>query len=908
MLEPLRADAPRRIGPYEVLARLGAGGMGEVFLARGTGLPETGPGAGTGSLGAVPGAGTGGSAGGGAAGAGEGASGGGASRDGASGGGVSGGGAAAPLPGVFVAVKTVRRDVAGEPAFRDRFRREIKVASLVDSPYAAAPVGGDADAGTPWLATEYVPGPSLAQAVRRGGALPVPAVRALGAGIARALADLHRAGVLHRDLKPGNVMLSVDGPRLIDFGIARSSAATTMTATGVMVGTPSFMSPEHVAGARRVTAASDVFCLGSLLCYAATGEDPFGDGPLAAVLYRVSQADADLSRVPEELRGTLAACLAADPADRPAPERLAELLGPVPAKAFPWPEGVREHIGEYGGELARLVASGGPLLEVPAGFGPVVVPDVPGLHSAPTLAPGSPAAGPTAPTAPTGPPRRGRLLAAVLALAVAAGGTGAYLLWPRDGGGEAGKAPAKAAGPRVPGVDDRGPADGSGFVAQNAAQRPAGWKPWRAELGAPAFGCSAGEAALVCRTTDGRYEALDPAGGKRLWTADLVEDPRDDRSFIGPTGGVFVAGGTAVPAVHGPYAVLLSGGRLQVRDARSGAVRWEKEGPSGGGLATRPVVADGAVFVPTGDDAGGRMTAFALADGRELWSKALTNADLARVEYRDFEPVAAANGLVYAMSDAGFVAYDARTGDQRGQVPSEAKACDVLLVRGRYAYCAPLDATNEGPLVLHRLDAVTLSPAGPGRLAVPAGVAESGAWPAAVSDRAAVVLDAGPLPWADWGKTDAPAGVYVLDPATGRSLGHYPAPALTSADGRRQLLSNPLITGSALVYADFSALRVVPLGADGRPGKERVVPVPGAPGPRAEEEYDRPAGTYLDREVRPPQVLPLGGVAHVVYDTGVVVSVELPREALGTTPDRAAGRGTGQTADRTAGSAAGEKE
>ncbi|MFC7931685.1 protein kinase domain-containing protein [Streptomyces cinereoruber] len=864
MLGPLRADAPRRIGPYEVLARLGAGGMGEVFLARGTGLPETSPGSDPGG----------------------------------------GGGPVAPVQGVFVAVKTVRRDVAGEPAFRDRFRREIRVASLVDSPYAAAPVGGDADAGTPWLATEYVPGPSLAQAVRRGGALPVGTVRALGAGIARALADLHRAGVLHRDLKPGNVMLSVDGPRLIDFGIARSSTATTMTATGVMVGTPSFMSPEHVAGARRVTAASDVFCLGSLLCYAATGEDPFGDGPLAAVLYRVSQAEADLSRVPEELRGTLAACLAADPADRPSPERLAELLGPAPAKAFPWPEGVREHIGEYGRELAQLVASGGPLLEAPAGFGPVVVPDVPGLHSVPTLAPGAPHSV-SPPTAPVGRdrPRRGRLLAAALALVVAAGGTGAYLLWPEDGdggegggGGGKGKAPVKAAGPRVPGVDDRGPADGSGFVAQNAAQRPAGWKPWRAELGAPAFGCSAGEAALVCRTTDGRYEALDPAGGKRLWAADLVEDPRDDQSFIGPTGGVFVAGGTAVPAVHGPYAVLLSGGRLQVRDARSGTVRWEKEGPSGGGLATRPVVADGTVFVPTGDDAGGRMAAFALADGRELWSKALTNADLARVDFRDFEPVAAANGLVYAMSDAGFVAYDARTGDQRGQVPPEAKECNALLVRGRYAYCAPLDATNEAPLALHRLDAVTLSPVGPGRLAVPTGVAESGAWPAAVSDRAAVVLDAGPARWVDRRDTDAHDGVYVLDPATGGRLGHYPIPPL-AADGRRQLVSPPLLTGSALVYADYSALRVVPIGEDGRPGKERVVPVPGAPGPRAEEEYDRSGGTHLDREIRPPLVLPLGGVAHVVYDTGVVVSVELPREALGTAPDRATGSAAGPASE-----------
>ncbi|KOX23136.1 MULTISPECIES: serine/threonine-protein kinase [unclassified Streptomyces] len=880
MLGPLREGAPRRIGPYEVLARLGAGGMGEVFLARGAGTdsgagspPRTGPGAGSvpgAAEGAppVPGAGPPPGAGGGAP-----------PVPGAGGPpGAAGGPGRAPVRDVFVAVKTVRRDVAGDPAFRDRFRREIRIASLVDSAYAAAPVGGDADAETPWLATAYVPGPSLSQAVRRGGALPVDAVRALGAGVARALADLHRAGVLHRDLKPGNVMLSVDGPRLIDFGIARSSTATTMTATGVMVGSPSFMSPEHVAGARRVTTASDVFCLGSLLCYAATGEDPFGDGPLAAVLYRVSRAEADLSRVPEELRGAVAACLAVDPAARPAPERLVELLGPAPAKVFPWPEGVREHIGEYGRELAQLVASGGPLLEAPAGFGPVVGPASRGLHSAPTLAPAG---------LPRRRPRRGRLLAAVLAPAVVAGGAGAYLLWP-EGGGE-GKAPAKAAGPRVPGVDDRGPADTSGFVAQNAAQRPAGWRPWRAKLGAPAFGCSAGEAAVVCRTTDGRYEALDPADGKRLWAADLVDDPRDDQSFIGPTGGVFVAGGTGVPAVHGPYAVLLSGGRLQVRDARSGTVRWEKEGPGGGGLATRPVVADGTVFVPTGDDTSGRMTAFALADGRERWSKALTNADLSRAEYRDFEPVAYANGLVYALSDAGFVAYDARTGDQRGQVPPEAEECDALLVRGRYAYCAPLDALNTKPLVLHRLDAVTLSPVGPGRLAVPAGVADSGAWPTAVSDRAAVVLDAGPMRWASSGNKGEPGGVYVLDPATGKSLGHYPLPPLTTADGRRQLVSNPLITGSALVYADFSALRVVPLGADGRPGAERAVPVPGAPGPRADEEYDLSGGTYLDREVRPPLVLPLGGVAHVVYDKGVVVSVGLPREALGEAPAPAAG-------------------
>ncbi|MFF8374787.1 PQQ-binding-like beta-propeller repeat protein [Streptomyces sp. NPDC015661] len=817
VLGPLREGAPRRIGPYEVLARLGAGGMGEVFLAR--------------------------------------------DADGVG-------------NGTFVALKTVRRDVVGDPAFRDRFRREIKVAALVDSAYAAAPVGGDADAEVPWLATAYVPGPSLSQAVRRGGPLPVAAVRALGADVARALADLHRAGVLHRDLKPGNVMLSVDGPRLIDFGIARSSTATTMTSTGLMVGTPSFMSPEHVAGARRVTAASDVFCLGSLLCYAATGEDPFGDGPLAAVLYRVSRAEADLSRVPEELRGTIAACLAVDPADRPAPEALAGLLGTGAAKLFPWPEGVRDHIGEYGRELAQLVASGGPLLEAgPAAPGPLVTATVPGLHSVPTLAPAS---SPTVPAAEAPRKRRKRLLAAVLALAVAAGGLGVYLLWPEPAPPP--RAPAKAAGPRVPGVSDRGPADASGVVAQNAAQRPAGWKPWRAKLTAPAFGCSAGEQALVCRTTDGRYEALDPANGKRLWTADLVADPRDAMSFIGPTGGIFIAGGTAVPAVHDSSVVLLSGERVQVRDARSGAVRWEKKSTAGARMRTQPVVGDGMVFVPTGDETSGHMTAFSLADGRELWSKSLTNADLARGDFRDFEPVAYAKGLVYAMSDGGFVAFDAKTGQQRGQVPSEAKGCDSLHIQGRYAYCAPTNASNADRLELYRLDAATLAPVGSGPLAVPADVAKSGAWPTALSARAAVVLDRGPMSWADWGNTGEPAGVYVLDPATGKAFGHYPIPPVTSADGKQQLVSDPLIAGTSVLYADFSALHLVPLGSGGAPGKERVVPVPGAPGPRAKDPYDRVDGTYLDREIRPPVVLPLGGVAHVVYDTGVVASVALPEE------------------------------
>ncbi|MFF8278577.1 PQQ-binding-like beta-propeller repeat protein [Streptomyces lateritius] len=791
VLGPLREGAPRQIGPYQVWARLGAGGMGEVFLGR------------------------------------------------------------LPGDGSFVAVKTVRRDVAGDSAFRDRFRREIRVASRVRSAYAAAPVGGDADAEVPWLATAYVPGPSLSQAVRRGGPLPVATVREVGAGIARALADLHGAGVLHRDLKPGNVMLSVDGPRLIDFGIARDNGATTMTATGLMVGTPSFMSPEHVAGARHVTGASDVFCLGSLLCYAATGEDPFGDGPVAAVLYRVSQAEADLDRVPEELRAVIGACLGRDPAQRPSPAGLVELLGGGDdgGRAPAWPEGVREHIGEYGRELAQLVASGGPLRGIPAA--PVVAP---GLDQLPTMPPVPPSA----------PPRKRHrgLLAAAVGLAVVAGGLGTYPLWPEDGTKRTppGQAAAPPDGPRVPGVDDRGLADASGVVPQNAAQRPAGWRPWRAKLSAPAFGCSAGEAVVVCRTVDGRYEALDTASGRELWSADLVEDERDDDSYVGPTGAVFVAGDTARPVVHDEVAVLASGDRLQVRDARTGAVRWEKEAMGSQGTASRPIVADGIVFAATKstpelslEQVG--MTAFSLTDGRQLWTKALTNDDIARSEIKEFEPVAYAKGTVYALSDAGLVAYDGRTGDVRGEVGREARACETLKVFGASAYCVSTPHTSDAEQRLHVLESGTL--------------ASKGSLPAPVEKLRPDVVGANAVVGFD-------GGLKILDPRSGEELGSFPVKA--APDGLAHAWSAPLLVGDQVVHADYTSLWTVRLGADGKPAGPKVTPVPGAPGPRAEKGVADPMnGQPFADMIRAPEVLPIGGIAYVVYDQGAVASVELPK-------------------------------
>lgn len=418
MLGPLREDSPRRIGPYGVRARLGAGGMGEVFL------------------------------------------------------GVHDGG------GEPVAVKTVRRDVARDPGFRSRFRREITVARSVSGPHLALLLDGDADAEVPWLATGYVAGPTLSAAVRRAGAMDEAEVRMLGAGLARALAAVHAAGIVHRDVKPGNVMLAADGPSLIDFGIARDSGATPLTTTSRMVGSPAFMSPEHVAGSGRVVPASDVFCLASVLCYAVTGRDPFGDGPVAAVLYRVKYVEADLDDVPDALRAVLERCLVADPAARPAAAELAELLDP--GAAGRWPDPVAQHIAEHERELARVVALGGPLLP---GYTPTEAtadsrPELhqlptqgtdftPGLHIAPTQGPG---------LAP--PPRRSRraLAVSLAALIVLGAATGGILAW-RNKGGEPGGTARGGGSPAariVAGIDENGGPDASGTVPYGRDVRPHG--------------------------------------------------------------------------------------------------------------------------------------------------------------------------------------------------------------------------------------------------------------------------------------------------------------------------------------------------------------------------------------------------------------------------------------------------
>jgi serine/threonine protein kinase len=246
-----------------------------------------------------------------------------------------------------VAVKVIRSDLAADPDFRARFRREVAAARRVNGLFTAMVVDADVDAPEPWLATAYVAGPSLAEAVRQQGSLPVNSVLALAAGLAESLAAIHAAGVVHRDLKPSNVLLGPDGPCVIDFGISRAVEQTSLTRVGFVIGSPGFMSPEQAEG-HEVGPASDIFSLGAVLAFAAIADSPFGSGSTAALVYRIVYSPPNLEGVPDEIRPLLERCLAKDPAQRPtASELLAEVGAAEPetgwlpepfTRAFPDPQ------------------------------------------------------------------------------------------------------------------------------------------------------------------------------------------------------------------------------------------------------------------------------------------------------------------------------------------------------------------------------------------------------------------------------------------------------------------------------------------------------------------------------------------------------------------------------------------
>lgn len=296
-MKPLGASDPREVGRYRVIAELGVGAMGRVLLGYGA-------------------------------------------------------------DGRLVAVKQVRPQLADDDGFRARFHREVTASRKVSGAYTAAVLDADADAPIPWLASVFIPGPSLREAVDGTGPLPEDAVLRLAAGLAAALAEIHRVGLVHRDLKPSNVLLTEDGPRVIDFGIARaaeSDGSTELTRAGWLVGSPGFMSPEQAEG-RPLTPASDVFSLGCVLVMACTGQSPFAGPSMPRIVYNLVHSEPDLTAIPQRVRLIIQSCLAKDPTSRPAPAQLLEMIGPIAPSARPWPPQVHRLIAKQHADVARLLS------------------------------------------------------------------------------------------------------------------------------------------------------------------------------------------------------------------------------------------------------------------------------------------------------------------------------------------------------------------------------------------------------------------------------------------------------------------------------------------------------------------------------------------------------------------------
>ncbi|AKZ53507.1 putative serine-threonine protein kinase [Streptomyces ambofaciens ATCC 23877] len=290
-----------------------------------------------------------------------------------------------------LALKVIRPEFSEDPEFRRRFKQEVHAAQRVQGLYTAPVIDFDTDGPQPWLATAYVPGPSLAHAVAQHGGLPVRSVLLLTVGVAEALNVIHGAGVVHRDLKPANVLLASDGPRVIDFGIARAADTTALTGTGVSVGTPTFMAPEQ-ASAGTVTPATDVFALGQIAAFAAIGAPAYGEGSSHAVLYRIVHEDPDLSRLPEELLPLVTRCLSRDPAGRPS---LTEIIGMCHALS---PDALRQGEDWLPQTVAGSITERLRLPE-PARTPP---PQAPVAPTPTQVSPPNPAPGPVDPYAPTG--------------------------------------------------------------------------------------------------------------------------------------------------------------------------------------------------------------------------------------------------------------------------------------------------------------------------------------------------------------------------------------------------------------------------------------------------------------------------------------------------------------------------
>ena len=667
---------PRQIGPYRVVRRLGAGGMGQVFLGR------------------------------------------------------------SPA-GRMVAIKVIHPSMADDENYRARFRREITAARAVGGVYTAPVVDADPDASPPWLAIAFLQGMSLQETVKRHGPLPPPAVRMLGAALAEALRSIHGAGVVHRDLKPSNVMLTPEGPRVIDFGIARPTEATTLTKTGATLGTPAYMSPEQASG-EEAGPASDIFSLGGVLTYAATGVGPFGQGAVHEVVYRVLHTEPALDGIVDPgLRTLVAACLEKDPARRPGPDWL---LAQLSADQVAFPQGTHWLPPNVAHDVAQRVQA----------------------------------------TVPSGPSRRGLLAlgvgGALAAGLLTAGGAG-YVLLRDDGpalwtyrlpegmqvrtrlvvhGGtvfvfaserltgetvaiEARTGKRKWRGSFTAARDSSAAMlDGRGFVYDSSGEVLTGFDTatgrtlWTQRLKtfglAPAPVASAGVVCLAGSEETGEYGvyAFDAASGTPRWRFGVDDIARS---------GAAVSGNMCYAATRNGF--------VHGIDLATGSVRWR--GRTGAGSHVTPMVTGDLVAVLTQD---GVVHGFDAADGRRRWRTPL--GDGAAADSPDAVAAGVSGGIVFVAGHDGVLyAVDAATGRERWRRPGGRPG----LTAGQRGYAIPsvgggLAVTTDNEGTVTALDAAT------GRPRWERGVSSG------LRERP---LIGGSLVY--WGGT---GGLYVLDLATGR--------------------------------------------------------------------------------------------------------------------------------------------
>ncbi|MFH0516509.1 PQQ-binding-like beta-propeller repeat protein [Streptomyces sp. M41] len=702
-METLTPDDPRELGSYRLLRRLGAGGMGRVYLARSPG-------------------------------------------------------------GRTVAVKVVRQDLADDADFRGRFRHEVETAKAVSGRFTAPVVDADPEAALPWLATSYVLGPDLTDVVAAHGALPERTVRALAAGLAAALQEVHAAGLIHRDLKPSNVLLAADGPRVIDFGIARAVDGNRMTQTGVVVGSPGYMPPEQALG-QDVGPAGDVFSLGAVLAFAIMGRNAFGAGAAshAALLYQVVHGEPDLADIPPSLLGLVRACLMKDPAQRPAPAEIVTSLAPqgIDSALHDWlPSAVASTIATHAAGILDLEApqqpepaavfGPAPTMGADAGAGATPGADAgvsgygaPGAYGTPPG--GSPTPGYGYPPAPgggatpqpgtvrlgsdqagssDGPSRRRTLMLALGGAAAVAAVGGGAAWWVGRGSGTSGtgagaEAKGGAGGPAEEqfttppaGVapqplwrttvaeDSTSPAlpllvhngllliSGDPLVAYHTKTGKAGWsKPEICRPGAPLL-CHDGKVYLADGDYDGVLVAYDATTGDEAWRSRLGKQLAVEDTLAIDDKNVYVTATdysdstsatdyrTAVAAIShttgrkvwvqkrdwgtddydvqgtasGKYLVYSdSKQNLTVRDTATGGQLWTKK--IGDDWAWRPTVASGLVFLP-----GDRLTAVDVNTGDPVWT-------LPPNGRRGFKNPTVVDGVLYVSDhDGGVWAVNVRTG------------------------------------------------------------------------------------------------------------------------------------------------------------------------------------------------------------------------------------------------------